>query len=343
MQVDVDGKSQRVMFDSFELTLPVPPGSTVHLNPEAVGFYRVRYDGPSYDRLFASLPSRSPADRWSVIEDLGTFLLSGEIDWPLYERAVRRLGPSNDRLVVESFASTLFSLGLLFPSVHRVQDVARGFFADRLGAIGVAAVPGEDPTHGILRERLSLARVRLDLGFARDMAELFPEWGQLDPNVRPAVAVARARADGVAGWTELRRAHDHPPTEGETTQIERGLAWTSDPGSLRATLGLLETGGIVRSHFVAMLGNVASNPVGRPILWPWLTEHLPMLDEQFRGSSSLGLLFEAVVPTLGLGRGDEMRAFFRDHPYPEGSRGLAKGLHRLTVYERTGERLAHLD
>jgi tricorn protease interacting factor F2/3 len=340
MRLEVDGNPRRLLFDTAETTLAIPPGATVHFNPGAVGFYRVRYDAPTYDRLFAALPGRPPADRWSVVEDLGAFLESGEVDWPLYERAVRLLGATTDRLVVESFVSTLYTLGLLYPAARSVQDVVRGYFADRLAAVGVTAVPGEDPSHGILRERLSYARARLDLTFARDVAELFPQWDSLDPNLRSAVAVARSRAEGAVGWGELRNAHALRRTEAESTQLERGLAWSSDPDRVAATLGLIDSGGIVRSHIVATLVQVAQNPVGRPVLWPWFRERLPELAEQFRGSSSLGLLLEGVVPTLGLGRGTEMRAFLRNDPPPEGSRGIAKGLERLEVFERLGTRLA---
>jgi tricorn protease interacting factor F2/3 len=337
---DVDGRPDRVRFDTRERTLPTPHGAAVHLNPGAVGFYRVRYDAPMYERLFATLPARSPADRWSVVEDLGAFLASGDIDWPLYERAVRLLGGTNDRLVIEAFTATLFQLGLMYPSASAVQSVVRGFFADRLASIGVTAVPGEDPTHGILRERLSFARARLDLGFARDLSELFPSWNRLDPNLRSAVAVGRARADGVAGWTELHRALEAHPVESEATRLERGLAWTGVPDRIEATLQLLDTGGIARSHLGATLVHIAANPLARPLLWTWFQDRLPMLTEQFRGSTALGLMLESLVPTLGLGRAEAMRAFFRDHPCPEGSRGLAKGLERLEVYERIAVRLA---
>jgi tricorn protease interacting factor F2/3 len=336
---EVNGVAHRELFDAAERTLDIPAGATVHLNPGAVGFYRVHYDGPMYDRLFAALPKRSPADRWSVVEDLGAFLFSGDIDWPLYERAVRALGTTDDRLVVESFASTLLTLGLLFPELGSVQGTVRGYFADRLASVGITPVAGEDPIHEVLRERLSFSRARVDLGFARDLAELFPEWGGLDPNLRAGVAVARARADGASGWAELRRALDHPANEAESTHLERGLAWTGQPDRVDATLDLLTSGVIVRSHLGATLAQVAANPVARPILWPWFQEHLPMLAEQFHGSGLLSVLLENVTPVLGLGRADEVRAFFESHPFPEGSRGLAKGLHRLDVYERTRARL----
>jgi tricorn protease interacting factor F2/3 len=343
LRMQVDRTSSRMMLDTSNHTIPVPPGATVHLNPGAVGFYRVRYDAAMYDRLFAALPGRSAEDRWSVVEDLGAFLMAGEVDWPLYERAIRILGPTTDRLVVASFATTLLNLGLLFPEVGTVQAVVREYFADRMDAVGIPSSPGEPPAHGVLRERLSLSRVRIDLGFARDLSELFPEWGHLDPNLRAAVAVARARTEGAAGWNELRRALKVGRTEAETTQLEFGLAWTGDPDCLAATLRQVESGGIARSHLGATLVQVAANPLGRPLLWPWLQIHVPMLVEQFRGSGALATLLDSAIPMVGLGRSEEVTSYFRDHPLPEGSRGLAKGLQRLEVYERLGDRLRRLD
>ncbi|MCI4364964.1 MAG: M1 family metallopeptidase [Thermoplasmata archaeon] len=342
LRFDIDGESRRMVMNSSEAAIPIPSGATVHLNPGAVGFYRVRYDPTMYERLFAVLPGRPPADRWSVVEDLGAFLLSGDIDWSLYARAVGLLGATTDRLVLESFASTLLWLGLLYPDVGAVQDVVHRFFAQRLAAVGSDAMPGENPTNGVLRERLTVCRVRLDLEYARDLERRFADWDHLDPDLRAGVAVARGRVGGHAGWDELRRALEQSPTEAEWTQLERGLAWAGDADGIVATLHLVESGAIIRSHLGSTLAQVAANPVGRPVLWPWLQQHLPMLEEHFRGSGSLSLLLEAVTPTLGFGRGDELRTYYRNHPFPEGSRGLAKGLYRLEVYERLGARLHRL-
>ncbi len=84
----------------------------------------------------------------------------------------------------------------------------------------------------------------------------------------------------------------------------------------------------------------AMNPVGRPVVWPWLTQRLDRLDELFRGSGYLALVLEGVLPVLGLSHAEEVRAFFRTHTYPEGTRGIVKGLEHLEVVEKLGRRLA---
>jgi hypothetical protein len=91
-----------------------------------------------------------------------------------------------------------------------------------------------------------------------------------------------------------------------------------------------------------VLRNAAANPVARPQMWAWFQERLPRLDELFRGAGLLTLTLERTIPTLGLGRGDEVREYFRTHPYPEGARGLAKGLERLSILERLAPKVAEL-
>ncbi|HLM91080.1 MAG TPA: M1 family metallopeptidase [Thermoplasmata archaeon] len=332
--MDVDGHRQRLLFTTRETRVPVPPSATVHLNPGAVGFYRVLYDRELYDRLLIALPRRSPTDRWSVVEDLSSFLFAGDTDWTNYVRFVRGVGATTDRLVVDSFVGTLTSLAALLPSVTPLQEEARGYLADRLDAIGVERRAEEPPSHGILRERLAFGRVRLDPSFARDLSERFAEWGRLDPDLRAAVAVARARTEGTSGWNEIRRALARPLPEAEAIQLERALAWSSEVSLVERTLDQTLSGEINRGHAVAVIGQAAQNPVARSLVWPWMTRHVEELGGLFRGSGFLSSLLESTTPLLGLGRADELRAFYREHPLAEGSRGLAKGLDRLNVLER---------
>jgi len=332
--VEVDGKRERVRFDTPTRQIPVPADSVVHLNPGAVGFYRVLYDPVLFERLLAALPGRPPADRWTFLEDLGAFVLSGDVDWASYERAVRTLGESPDRLVVDVLAGTLGPLSLFFPDSAPVQDLARWFFSSQFARLGPHRRPGEADSAGILRERISFGRMRIDLGFARELSERFVEWDRLDPDLKPAVAAARARVEGAPGYRELRRALERDTSEDERASIEQALVWSSEPDLVRASLDRLASGAVNRGLLHLVLRNAAANPVGRPVLWPWLTEHLGRVDELLRGSGLLSPALEFTVPMLGLGRAEEVRGFFAAHPFPEGARGLGIGLERLEILER---------
>lgn len=334
MVIDRNGQRERIRFDTPERTVPGPATATAHLNPGAVGFYRVLYDRTLRERLLRVLPRRPATDRWTFLEDLGAYLASGEVDWATYAAAVRALGETSDRLVVEVLNGTLGALAIFFPESAPVQDLARWFYGVQFDRLGPARRPAEPSTEGILRERVSFGRVRIDRGFARDLSEKFTEWPTVDPDLRPAVAVARARTEGALGYRELRRALERDRPENERLVLERGLAWTTEPALVLETLDRATSGAVNRGIVHNLLQNVAANPVGRPVLWPWLTTHLPRLDELFQGAGLLSRALETIIPILGVDRGDAVRAFFATHSYPEGARGLAKGLERLTILER---------
>jgi tricorn protease interacting factor F2/3 len=339
MTIDVDGRRERLQFDTRTRSVPVPPDATIHLNPDAAGFYRVRYDPTLTERLVRALPARPATDRWIFLEDLATFLLAGDVDWSTWSNAVRALGLGSDRLVVEAIAGTLASGAIFFPDSTRVQDLARWFFAAQSDRLGTTRVPGEPSPVGVLRERVASLRVRIDRGYARSLSELFVEWDRVSPDLRPAVAVARARTEGAEGYRELRRALEGDPRERDQLTLEQALAWSSEPDLVLETVERASTGAINRGIVHIVLRNATANPVARGALWEWLQSRLPRLDELFRGAGLLSLALERSVPILGIGRGDEVREYFRTHPYPEGARGLAKGLERLQILERFAPRV----
>ena len=337
--VEVDGRTDRLLFETRERRLDVPPGATVLLNPGSVGFFRVRYDRPLLDRLLRTLPARSGLDAWAVLDDLTAFLASGDTDWPTYARATEAFGGSSDRLVVETLAGSLSELALHFGHAVEVGRTARAFLAAQVARLGIDRRRDEPASTGILRDRLAFARVRLDREFAAELAPRFDGWGQLDPDLRTAVAIARVRADGERGLEAVRRALERPGSDVEALRLERALAWSDEPTRVREVLDLAARGGINRSHVLGVAIQAAANPVAREVTWAWLRENLETLAGIFRGSGYLPLVLEHTLPLLGLGRRDEVERFFASHETPEGSRGLAKGLERLEIAERLEGRL----
>ncbi|MGI0155704.1 MAG: M1 family metallopeptidase, partial [Thermoplasmata archaeon] len=334
MVIDVDGQPERLRFDTRSRRVSAPSGATVHLNPGAVGFYRVLYDPPLRERLLAALPGRPPADRWTFLEDLGAYLASGAVDWATYAGAVRALGRTSDRLVVELLNGALGALATYFPRSGAVQGLARWFYGVQLSRLGPTGRPGEDPADGVVRERITFGRVRIDPGFARDLSERFPDWHRVEPDLRPAVALARARTEGAVGYRELHRVLEQERVESEQLLFEQALAWSNEPALVLETLDRAAGGAVNRGIVHLVLQNAAANPVGRPVVWPWLTAHVGELAELFRGAGLLSVGLEGVIPTVGRGRAAEVREFFRTHPYPEAARGVAKGLERLEILER---------
>jgi tricorn protease interacting factor F2/3 len=340
MVVDVDGRRDRVRFEARNRTIPVDPAATVHLNPGAVGFYRVLYDPTLYERLLKALPARSPPDRWIVLQDLAAFLSSGDVDWATYARFARTLGSCSDRLTVESIGGTLSGLALKFPGLPDVREAARTFLAAHTERLGPKRRPGEPSADGILRERMSFARACLDDGYAREGSGRFHDWDRIDPDLRLATAVGHARSGGPAGYRDLRSALERTVADADRARLVRSLSWSAEPELLRETLDFAVSGGTNRSFLPGLIIQAAANPAGRSVVWPWFADHVDTLVDVFHGSGSLPTVLEHAVPSMAIGRAEEVRAFFEHHPLPAGTRGVTKGLERLEILERLGRHLA---
>ena len=178
----------------------------------------------------------------------------------------------------------------------------------------------------------------MDPAFARDLSERFVQWDRLDPDLRTAAAIARARTEGESGYREIDRARERAGTEADRLRFERALAWSGTPSLVTRTLDRVLSGEIQRGHLVTVVRHAATNPVGRPLVGPWLEANLPRIAEDLRGSGFLSQLLEEAIPWAGLERPEATRRYFRDHAFPEGTRGLAKGLERLEFLERVRDR-----
>ena len=338
--LEVDGRRERLLFDTRERTLEVRDGATVVLNPGSIGFYRVHYDAELLERLLSAVSGRASKDGWAVMDDLAAFVISGTIPFATFAAAAQRFAVNPERLVVETVAADLVSLALTFPERPAVAAAARAFVASQMDRVGVDRRADEPAGLGVLRDRLAFGRVRIDDAFARSLAPRFDAWTTIDPDLRTAVAIARVRVGGDAAYDAVLAAVPKAATAIEALRLERALSWTPRPERIREILDLASGGKINRSHLLIVAVQAAANPAGRTVTWDWLQENLATLTETFRGSGYLPLLLENVLPYVGRGRADEVRAFFGSHGSPEGARGLAKGLERLELVEALGPRLA---
>lgn len=338
MVIDIGGRTERLRFDSERQVLQVPADDPIHLNRGAVGFYRVLYDRELYGRLLPTFSERPMAEKWIVMEDLYAFVLSGEVPFGTFAQFANALAASPDYAVVASVSSALRAFGLYAPDAAEISDLARSFLADQFRRIGPRARPEEPIGTGVLRESLSVTRAMLDPGFARELSELFVEWDRLDPDLRGAVAIARSRTEGKMAIREIRERLSQNPPEGEAARLENALSWSAEPSLVEAVLDSALSGEINRGHAWTVLIHAGLNPRSRRVTWGWLQAHAPELNDFFRGTGFLPEILYPVVPVLGLGRAREVRAFFATNPFPEGSRGAAKGLEMLTIAENFAHR-----
>jgi tricorn protease interacting factor F2/3 len=344
-----DGVVERRIVDSVETLIPRNGARQFHLNPGGLGFYHVRYDRELLDEIRERFSTLPPMDRWAILTDLYAFVFSGDLPLADYLRFVAACRDSTEYLVVHELCNQLASirqtriapLGALISDTEGFQRDALGFFRAQVERLGLAPVEGETETDGVLRERTTLGLLAYDTTLAGRLAGHFPEYDRLDPNLREPVAFAYARTGGAEAQKDLFARIPTARNEGDQMKLERALAGSTDPALLANVVAALGTPKINRAHVSVVSYQVALNPVGRDLVWEWMTTNLPDLSASYRGTGLVSDMMEHAFPFAALGRGEEAaRAPFATRPVPEGERGLRKGLEWLRIFESVRRRVA---
>ncbi len=326
-----NGSTERQLFDQAELTLPASGPGLPLLNPGRSAFVRIWYEPALRPAALARLKELDPFDRWAFVSDALAFLLSGDLSLDEYLAVVREVAGAIDYPTVAEAAGSLHFLRPVLrdlPAFHRVYVDFHRTQGDRLG---LDARPGEPDTDPVLRETILAGRVRVDPELARSLAGRFDEIDRLPGALRPAVLQAYARTGG-PGVVDGMFAHLRSQASDDLAErAAYAIGALPTEGLLREALGRLSEPGVRTVHTCYALRSVAANPLGWAPAWEWLRRNLRDYEKRAEGSWWLSNLLNFTLPTVGLGREAEVREYFAHEAFPEGTRGIHRGLEMLEV------------
>jgi tricorn protease interacting factor F2/3 len=331
------GKSVRMLMTGPEITLSVTTEADIFLNEDALGFYRVLYDGPTYDRILQQFKDLPPSERWLVTEDLFSFLLSGDASFDRWMSFVELTLDESDALVVTGVMHQLGQLLLPLYDDPTFVDLYRRFHAAQTRRLGLESKPGETDMDRRLRESITRGRIILDPDFAKEIAPKFAQFDQLNPDIRQAVAMAYAQVEGsrVADelWKRLREGDD-----AEQSQMARALVSFDDPAAVRATLDRASQGEMPWGTVLWALIEVIRHPEARPVLWQWYLVHRESFNQAWIGTSTLPLAYEYLVAAEGTDDLQGIRDYFAQNPVAGAERGVQKGLEYAELFAKLHDR-----
>ena len=328
-----DGRPLRVLMTGPEVTLNVAADADLLLNDGALGFYRVLYDGPTYERILHRFGELPPPERWLIGEDLFAFLLSGDVSFERYRSFIERAVDDSDPLVVHAVVLQ-FSLLVtpLFDDPEFV-DLYRRLLSAQTRRLGFASKPGESDMDRRLRDSALRNRLLLDPAFAAEMAARFPQYDQLDPDLRQAVAMAYAQVGGASArdalWQRLQAGND-----AQQQEMARALGAFEDPAEVAAALERAGRGEMPFSQIPWMLFEAVRRPTSRPVVWNWFLREGARALEGLAGTSFLHFVYEELVAAVGTDRPQELREHFLRHPVVGAERGIQKGLEYAELFAR---------
>jgi tricorn protease interacting factor F2/3 len=332
-----NGKAIRMLMTGPEVTLNVPIDSDIFLNEKALGFYRVLYDGPTYDRILARFEERPGSERWLVLEDLLAFVLSGDVPLERYIAFVEKVLEDGDPLVGQSVLSQLELLGVPLLDDPTFVDLYRRFHRAQTARLGLEPKEGESELDRRLRDSVLRSRLLLDPEFARALSSRFSEYDRLDADLRPSVAMAYAQVGGAQVaeelWARLKVAND-----ADQLQLVRAMGAFADPMVMAETISRAGKGEIPVSQLPWTLFEALKHPLSRPVIWSWFQENGQQLTKGLSGTSFLSLVVEEIVSWIGADRPEEVRAYFLAHPVVGAERGVQKGLEYADLLSRLRRR-----
>jgi tricorn protease interacting factor F2/3 len=329
----INGRTENFLMDEREVTRPLPEEvKQIKLNLGQTGFYRVLYDEYLYSTISNHFDSFNQYDRWGILSDLFAFLEVGKVSRDRYFRFVQRCNDSSEYLVVSTVADQLSLLHRIIPDDSSVTKAYVKFCSRQMERLGLDEKQGEKGTDKILREKITTALAHEDSKFASMLSSKFSNYGNLDPNLRSAVAVGFAQTRGSEGYDDLVSMMKKMDNEADIIKIYRGLTSFKDPELVKRALDFCLSGEVSRADSLYAIGFTVDNPHASEVLWNWLTTNLPALRELFKGTPYVGDLFHKAVPFVGLGREKELRDYFSANRIEEAISGISKGLELLRVY-----------
>jgi len=332
------GHRSATVFDMRRMTLKDTTATALGLDPERAGFYRILWPPEVRTRIVARLWKASLGDRHGFLKDSMAFLLSADYTLREYCKVLESVRDAEDWPTVETVARQLDYLQPVLWDEPSFVLAACGFLRAQTKRLGERANPGEPEGNGRARQWVFRVRALADPGFSRRLAPRFDTLDSEPPALRMAIMTAfadRAGVEGIDRLLDVVKGSD-PDAALHACFACAGVAHSKELlekiWADEAQFSL----GYVASYLVPALSR---NPPARPAVWDWLVDHLRELERRLTGTYSLTTCLARSIPTIGIGRTREFRAYFDRESFPESTPGIRQGLELLDVNQRLRSRL----
>ncbi|MGE5841591.1 MAG: M1 family metallopeptidase, partial [Deltaproteobacteria bacterium] len=313
-------KETAAFLDTKTADLEIGAGALAYkLNDGQSGFYRVQYrDRKNLEELGKHVANKglAPVDRWGLQDDFYAMVKKGDARIDEYLSFLSHYSDEDASLVLSSIASNLHHafVVLMGSAREKVASAGKALFEKVLETIGYEPAPGERHTTSTLRDQILWQAVQCGSGKAE--AFCTAQFARLMKNqkVHPDIQRGVMQAGAFRGSRETFEWF-----------VERIRSSESEHErmSMLVAIGCFQDGGVLarvkryaldevpdRNKFIP-IGVMAENLTALPTLWDWYQDELNAF-ERFHP-----VLYErviaAMVPNCGLGREEEVRAFFEDY------------------------------
>jgi tricorn protease interacting factor F2/3 len=334
LTVEESGQRRSILFDSVTLSLPQARGAEVRLDPDRTGFFRLLFEPARRRALRERAPHLSHGERWGMIHDAGAFLLSGDLELPEYLETLRAVSSAPEYATV---ADTAEFLRFVEPVLLGSADFRRAsldFYRAQLDRIGLEPRHGESDLTPPLRESITWGLARWDDPFARSLLPRMASIEREPVALRQAILVAFARFGPPGNSLDRLLEIVRSPASDLALLATYALGSLADERDRDRALQEALAPGIRLFLASRLVPAISGAPSSRARAWEWLRSNVREFERRGRGGPLLAQLMIRALPLVGLGRLEEVRAFFATERFPEGDIGVRKGIEYLEAFER---------
>ncbi len=315
------------LLNKTAMEMPVGNIEWFKLNYGQAGFYRVKYSEENTSRLKALVSGKHlpAADRWGLQSDLFELCLNEKVNIDKYLDFIEAYRYEDNYLVLGSIYSSMrfihFIMSQEYPKINRqLGDRHKEPFSKILERLGWEPKGNESPKDSLLRE----LAIRY-LGFVEDdevvkkAAEYFGKYiknqVRLHPDIRSPVFNITASNGNEKTYNEFLSLYGRTQNPEEKRAILIAIGNFKDTGTLKKFLEFSISGKVRTQDIFFSFGSVASNPVSRSILFPYVKKNWKKLKSYEKSGRIFIYIIESLITSyVTRDMEKKLKKFFRAHP-----------------------------
>ncbi|MBX9721290.1 MAG: ERAP1-like C-terminal domain-containing protein, partial [Candidatus Obscuribacterales bacterium] len=318
--------------------------SSLVLNADGKGFYRVSYSNDLREQLLLHLPELSNSERFNLVSDLWAATQAGDLSLAGYFDALKRIMPTeSDSNVCSVVLSSIAYLRRICAAGNpqKFSDfigLSKGLLEPALNRLGWEAKAGETPQEAELRSSLISTLGTLgDPEVRNKVKELWAKYladrSSVSTNLLPALVDTTAAHGDAACYEEFIKLKVSASTPQEETRFLFALASFRKLDLIERTLDATLNGTIRVQDGPQMVRALFLNPAGGLATWSFVRKNWKQLVAAFPLQGIIRLC-EGITGLVNPELEPELKDFFAANNIKGNEKALAQNMETLAIANR---------
>ncbi|XP_054447594.1 glutamyl aminopeptidase [Pteronotus mesoamericanus] len=306
-----------------------PSGNSfLKINPDHIGFYRVNYDGPTWDLIATNLNTNhtefSSADRASLIDDAFALARAQLLDYKMALNLTKYLTEEDDFLPWQRVISSVTYIISMFEDDEELYPMIEKYFRAQVKPVADRLTWNDTGNHLNKLLRASVLGLACKLGDkeALDSAsKLFQQWltgtVRIPVNIRLLVyRYGMQNSGNESSWNYTLDQYQKTSLAQEKEKLLYALASVKNITLLSRYLDLLKDSNLIKSQDVfTVIRYISYNSYGKNMAWNWIQHNWEYLVNRYTlNDRNLGRIVTIAEPFNTELQLWEVENFFKKYP-----------------------------